>query len=151
MKKRLFLGVVLLLAGAISFLVFNRFPCEKVSKLYSTCRHSESRFLNNYLKLAESQRKKVEDLEKSFSEKKRALCDQICDKRNRLSRLLTEASAGRREIDRKVEEINSLQGELEKGVIDHIFEVKAILTPEQQDKFLSLIAKELCRNNMRGR
>jgi len=47
-------------------------------------------------------------------------------------------------INIKLREIESLQTELQKIVIDHMLQEKKILSPEQQEIFLSIISKSLC-------
>jgi len=40
-------------------------------------------------------------------------------------------------------EIASLQAELQRETINHLVEIRSLLTPEQQTKFFSLIRKRL--------
>lgn len=145
MKTKLLLVLVLILATTTSFLIFTNISQKKGNKPHF---FHQCSLLNRHLKLTAPQKQEIEKLDKIFLKEQGSFCNQVCEKRKQLSQLLLETNGNRQAIDRRVEEINFLQGELEKAMMEHIFEVKALLLPKQQQKFLSLIARELCRHNV---
>ena len=46
-------------------------------------------------------------------------------------------------VSTAVERIHDAQGELQEATIEHVFEMKGVLTPEQYQKLLNLTADEL--------
>jgi len=104
---------------------------------------SSSKFLSNYLSLSKAQEKKIESLNKSFYIKVQKIRAQLGQKRAELSELLRETSSDQEKIRDKIDEIASLQVQLQKETINHLERIRAILTPKQQEKFFSLIRKGL--------
>ena len=108
-----------------------------------TLRPSPVDFISSYLSLSESQRKKMESLDSSFYARIEKMRTELRQRRAELSELLGESSSSEKEITNKVSEIASLQAELQRETINHLVEIRSLLTPEQQAKFFSLIRKRL--------
>ena len=53
-------------------------------------------------------------------------------------------------INTQIGEINALQGEMQQKIAAHMLEEKALLGPEQQKKFLDLIAKAMSGGGQSG-
>jgi len=104
---------------------------------------SPSKFLSNYLSLSEAQERKIESLNKSFHAKVQEIRAKLNQKTAELSELLGEPSPNREKIEAKINEITSLQAQLQRETINHLERIRAVLTPEQQAKFFSLIRKRL--------
>jgi Spy/CpxP family protein refolding chaperone len=64
-------------------------------------------------------------------------------KREELVRLLATPEPDRAQVNEVASQINSLQAELQKAVLEHLLAEKKILTPAQQEKFLSIIRAKL--------
>lgn len=136
-KKIIIILVTVFIAGFLSGLFIpNLFKKENLSS-------SPSKFLSNYLSLSESQRKKIQFLNKSFYPKVQKIRAQLDQKRVELSELLGKPSPNREKIREKVSEIAFLQAQLQKETINHLERIRAVLTPEQRVKFFSLIRKRL--------
>ena len=112
---------------------------------------SSSKFLSNYLSLSKAQERKIETLNKSFYAKVGDIRAQLDQKRAELGELLRETSPNQERIRDKVSEIAFLQAQLQKETIDQLERIRSILTPEQQEKFLSLIRKRLHPKKQRRR
>jgi Spy/CpxP family protein refolding chaperone len=138
MRKKIVIILVVVFAGGILLGVFIPRLLER--------RHFPSppaHFISRYLSLSESQKKKMESLDQSFRAKLQETRTQLDEKRAELSDMLGESSPDHEKIKDKVSEIASLQAQLQRETIDHLQEVRSILTPEQEDKFLSLVRKRL--------
>jgi len=102
-----------------------------------------SKFLSNYLSLSKTQEKKIESLNSSFYTKMQRIRAQLDQKRAELGELLREASPDQKKIKDKIREIASLQMQLQEETVKHLEKIKVILTPQQREKFFSLIRKGL--------
>lgn len=104
---------------------------------------SPADFISRYLSLSESQKKKMDPLDRSFNTKIEKIKTELEQKRAELSDMLGEPSPDREKLKDQVSEIASLQAQFQMKTIDHLQEIRSILTPEQQTKFFSLIGKKL--------
>jgi len=104
---------------------------------------SPTNFLCHYLSLSESQKKEIESLDRSFYARIEKIRTELRQRRAELSEVLGDSSPNREKIKDKVSEIASLQAELQRETINHLVEIRSLLTPEQQAKFFSLIGKRL--------
>jgi Spy/CpxP family protein refolding chaperone len=64
-------------------------------------------------------------------------------KREELVRLLAAPEPDRAQVNEVVKQINSLQAELQNAVLEHLLAEKKILTPAQQEKFISILRTKL--------
>ena len=83
-------------------------------------------------------------LRNSFEPRIRSLRDGLMEKRTRLVEAINPPEASFEGLLPYVEEIEVLQAELQKLVVDQMLKEKALLTGEQQKKFLSMISTRLC-------
>lgn len=104
---------------------------------------SSSKFLSNYLSLSKAQEEKIESLNKSFYAKTGKIRDRLDQKRAELSNLLENPYSNGEKIKDKVSEIAFLQMQLQEETVDYLEKIRSILTPEQQEKFFSLIRRGL--------
>jgi Spy/CpxP family protein refolding chaperone len=136
-KKIIIILVAVFASGVLSGLFIPRLL--KKEDLSS----SPTDFLSSYLSLSDSQKNKIESLDRSFYARVEKIRAELDQKRSELSQLLGESSPDQKKIKDKVSEIASLQGELQRETITHLEEIRSLLTPEQQAKFFSLIRKRL--------
>jgi len=106
-----------------------------------------SRFLSEHLSLSKSQKDKINAMHKPLYTKIAELRTELSQKRRELYKLLKNPEQNREEIDKRIDEIASLQKDIQRESINNLREMKKVLTEEQQDKFFSLIKKRL---NNRG-
>ena len=106
-------------------------------------RPSPNHFLANYLSLSDSQKKEMESLNKPFYIKIRKIRAQLDQERDELSDLLGQFPPDQEKIEVELNEIVSLQAQLEREAINHFVKVGKILTPTQRAKFLSFTRRGL--------
>ncbi len=103
--------------------------------------HHQQNFLSRELNLSSSQKEQMKNFEKSFQTNMKDVSFKLNEKRGELINLLSEFEPNQEEINIRINEIASLQAELQKYVIDYLLEQKGVLDLKQQDKFFSLIEK----------
>ena len=100
-------------------------------------------WLHRELKLTEAQHKALEPIEQSFGEKQRKLAEELREANRQLARAMAEDKAYTPRVTAAVEHVHHRMGELQKVSIEHVFAMRAVLTPEQGDKLLSLAQRAL--------
>jgi len=149
-RKLLVLGIIILVIANISALatiVYNR--CFKSEETYPSPgpRHSFA-FLRRELSLTEDQMAQLEARRTSFEKQIVEIRIKLREKREALMEEIRAAVPDSTRIDQLVDEIGTLQLELEKQTIRHILQEKAILTPEQREKFFSMFEEHFHRRGM---
>lgn len=102
------------------------------------------------LGLSPAQAESLKEIEKSFRGDADKMCMTICRERLALLNLMGQKDVDPTEVNRKIEEIGGLQVLLEKQIASHILEVKKDLTPEQTQRYLDRIHRELSESIRRG-
>ncbi len=97
--------------------------------------------LNSQLRLSQVQKEKMRSLELENRKKIDPLRKEIETKSEELLALLKVSTSPGEEIRKKIEEISVLQCDLHKSMVEDMLEKRDILTPEQQEKFFSIITK----------
>jgi Spy/CpxP family protein refolding chaperone len=105
-------------------------------------------FIKQELDLNEEQLKEFESQADRFKEETKPILDSLRTKRRALMDEIAVEEPSRDKLNMLTEEIGALQGELHKKTIVHLLEEKSILTPEQQQKFFSLLKER--RDRARG-
>jgi len=142
-RKLIFLGIILLIAINVSVLatVGYRWKCGQRGKICQGCTPGE--YLSQQLSLSNAQQQKMETFRKAFDERIYKIRETLINNRNELVKLLSQPQPDSSKIDSLIKELGILQTGLEREVINHLFQEKEILTPEQQKKFLDLIQERL--------
>jgi len=102
------------------------------------------------LGLSSTQKERMKDLETTYRRKVKPLHQQIRLKREELVDLLKESEPKTEKIKQKITEISSLECELEKSTMEHLLGMRALLTPEQQEKMFSLLSHRFCGRRYEG-
>lgn len=100
-------------------------------------------WLHRELKLTEAQHKALEPIEQGFGEKQRRLAEALREANRQLARAMAEDKAYTLRVAAAVERVHHCMGELQKVSIEHVFAMRAVLTPEQGDKLLILAQQAL--------
>ncbi len=100
-------------------------------------------WLHRELKLTNSQLKLLEPVEVQFSDRQRRLADGLREANRQLARAMAEDKAYTPRVSAAVEHVHHSMGDLQKASIEHVFAMRAVLTPEQGDKLLALAQKAL--------
>jgi Spy/CpxP family protein refolding chaperone len=136
-KLLLLFGVVVVTAGTANF-VTSRLFYGRTPGLESE--HIE---IHQKLGLTPEQEKRLEPLEQRFAQQKEQLLHIIRQANGRLAKAIREDKSNSSEIAAAVAAIRAAQGELQKVTLDHVFQMKAVLQPEQYQKLLDLTAQAL--------
>ncbi|QYM78830.1 periplasmic heavy metal sensor [Horticoccus luteus] len=100
-------------------------------------------WLHRELKLTDAQHQALAPIEQSFGEKQRRLADALRDANRQLARAMAEDKAYTPRVTAAVEHVHHCMGDLQKVSIEHVFAMRAVLTPEQGDKLLNLAQQAL--------
>ena len=100
-------------------------------------------WLHRELNLTDAQLKALEPIEASFGAKQRQLAETLHEANRELARALAEDKAYTPRVTAAVEHVHHRMGDLQKASIEHVFAMRAELTPEQGDKLLVLAQKAL--------
>jgi Spy/CpxP family protein refolding chaperone len=100
-------------------------------------------WLHHELNLTEAQLKTLEPIEETFGEKQHQLAEALHDANRQLARAMAEDKAYTPRVTAAVEHVHHRMGDLQKASIEHVFAMRAELTPAQGDHLLSLAEKAL--------
>ena len=116
--------------------------------------NDKSPLLREELSLDEMQQRKMRGMRGSLFEEIQPVRDEMEAKREDLVNLLTTDEPDRRAIGQKIGEINVLQSQVQRAVIDTLLREKEFLNPMQQKEYFDVISRRLCPNRFlmgRGR
>ena len=100
-------------------------------------------WLHHELNLTEAQLKTLEPIEAKFGERQRQLAAALHEANRQLARVMAEDKAYTPRVAAAVEHVHHRMGDLQKASIEHVFAMRAELSPEQGDKLLALAQKAL--------
>jgi Spy/CpxP family protein refolding chaperone len=146
MKKKFIIYPLLILTiinlAALGTFFFHRFRGSARSRVDH--RQAEGfEQVKQELSLSAEQIVKFQEYRKVFHAEIDSLSAQQNDLRRELIQELAAKTPDRKRLSEINERINRLQLEAQERVINHLLDVKAVLGPEQQEKFLSIILQRL--------
>ena len=152
MKKKLIIwGVVLLTAinvAALTTRAYNHWDRDDSSRREDRREGRRSAWEERFdLSASQSEQMKVQH--EVLVEKIRPLRDVMQGKRDHFYELVMVTAPDRAAIDRVQDEMDSLQADIKRLVIDNMLAQKEILTPEQQSQFFNMIKKQYGNGNYR--
>ncbi len=100
---------------------------------------------NLMLRLTDEQRDKVQAIRMRFEEKMEDVRFELRKQRFELAYLLRQGEEDRNKIDAKIDEILVLEKKRHKMILDEYFEMKKILTPQQNRIFLRHMIRAMMR------
>ena len=109
-------------------------------------RMSESPRLGSRLSLDKRQWGKMHSMRESLFKGIKPVRDELEAKREDLVNLLTLEEPDRSAIDEKIVEIDALQSQIQRAVIDNLLREKEFLNPEQQKQYFDVISRNLSPN-----
>jgi Spy/CpxP family protein refolding chaperone len=104
-------------------------------------------WIHKQLDLTSDEQRVLEPIETRFVERRRILMGEIRTADNELAEAIKQDQADSPRISAAVERIHHAQGKLQEATLEHVFEMKRVLTPEQYQKLLNLTADELNQVN----
>jgi hypothetical protein len=95
------------------------------------------------LDLSARQNREIETMEIGFAARKTAIEAEMRDATRAISVAVSEDKAYTPSVERAVDRFHSAMGELQHETILHVFEMRAVLTPDQQSRFDAIVRTEL--------
>ena len=143
MKKTLIaLAVLTLLVTAVSFGVARwSVHCAMAAP---TVNLNDTAWLKHELNLTDAQTAEVGKLEKAYNTRIGNCCDKHCDARLTLSKELEKSSVDLPKVNACVDQMTAAQADSEHATLDHILGIRALLTPEQQQRYAKLVSQQVC-------
>jgi nickel and cobalt resistance protein CnrR len=134
--------VVALVAAAACYISIRVFGPMKPSAV------NGHEWIHNQLSLTPAEQNALEPIEARFAERKGRLMSEIRNANKELAESIKHDQADSPRVSAAVERIHRAQGKLQEATLEHVFEMRGVLTPEQYQKLLNLTADEL--NQMGG-
>jgi Spy/CpxP family protein refolding chaperone len=100
-------------------------------------------WLHRELNLTDAQLKALEPVEAKFGSRQQQLAQALREANRQLASAMAEDKANTARVTAAVEQVHRCMGDLQKASIEHVFAMRAVLTPEQGDKLLALAQKAL--------
>lgn len=94
--------------------------------------------------LTTDQESQIEPLEQSLKRDVSSIQTRLAEERMTLCRFMHEQPMNRSRIDRQLESVCELEKAQQKRVIDHLLAMKAVMTPEQNDRFYQQMMSQMC-------
>lgn len=151
-KNRLLL-LILIFSLAINLGVFATIGYELLTKKRADMHQGLSEpislsVLRKKLNLSESQIKTIYSHRKTIRSNMKRIRKELQIKEEVLFDLLKKTAPAQEDINVKLQEIGSLQGESQKIIIDNLIQMKNNLTPEQQKIFFFIITERIRRHGL---
>ena len=155
MMKNKWLYIILILSLGLNLGIFLRVGYHLLNKAASGNRlcgeykwHTSP--LSRKLNLSEEQTKTIQSYQKEMQSDSLAIRDSLSQKRQALMALIKSSALDEKTVDTQLKDISSLQGQLEKKVIQHLIKIHKVLTPEQSAKFNDCFEQGFCPKGMNG-
>lgn len=100
-------------------------------------------WIHQQLGITSEQEKSLDPIEHRYSARRIQLTQAIQQANTELANVLLEDKAATPRVNAAIEKIHAAQGELQMVTIAHVFEMKAVLTPDQWDRLMKLTAEAL--------
>lgn len=100
-------------------------------------------WIHSQLNLSAKQESELEEIEAKFARHKDQLVASIREANVELSEALLKEKADSLPVKTAVKKIHQAQGELQQAVLDHVFEMRPVLTDEQYDRLIQQTAYAL--------
>jgi nickel and cobalt resistance protein CnrR len=100
-------------------------------------------WIHTQLGMTREQEKALEPIEERFEEKKKHYAELLRIANKELAQAILEDRSDSPRVTAAVARIHQAQGELQNATLQHIFEMKPVLTPQQYEKLLQLTAEAL--------
>jgi nickel and cobalt resistance protein CnrR len=145
MKKLLQLVAMLIIVALVAAAA-----CYISARLFGPLRRSTvdgHEWIHKQLDLTQLEVKALEPIEAKFAERKRNLMGEIRSANKELAEAIKQDQTDSPRVSAAVEKIHHAQGKLQEATLEHVFEMKGVLTPEQYQKLLNLTADELNQVN----
>lgn len=131
----LLLALVAVVSSAVTAWVLTK-GSRPVPQDYHSWIHEE-------LGMTDEQERRLEPSERRYEETKRHLTEVIRLANQELAQAISEDRANSPRVQAAVQRIHAAMGELQQATLQHIFEMKEVLEPEQYDRLIELTREAL--------
>lgn len=100
-------------------------------------------WLHRELRVTPEQEKALKPIEARFAERERIAREQMRQANRELAAAIARSKGSSPEVNAAVEKVHRHMGELQKASLEHLFEMRTVLTPEQGERLLQLAQKSL--------
>ena len=100
-------------------------------------------WIHTQLGITEKQEKALEPVEQRYTEQKKHYGEMLRIANAELGKAILEERSDSDRVKAAVARIHEAQGELQNATLQHIFEMKSVLTPQQYEKLLQSTADAL--------
>ena len=100
-------------------------------------------WIHSQLNITAEQHKRLGPLEEKFSRRRDELANSIRQAERELASAILADKSDSERVKAAVQKIHLAQGDLQETVLEHVFEMRPILTPEQYTRLIELTAQAL--------
>ena len=100
-------------------------------------------WIHNQLSLSAKQESELGPIEAKFARRRDELVASIHEANRELAEALLADKSDSERVRGAVQKIHRAQGELQQAVLEHVFDMRPVLTPEQYDRLIQLTAHAL--------
>lgn len=100
-------------------------------------------WIHNQLRFTPKQESDLEPIEAKFAKRRDELVTVIRQANRELAEALLADKADSQRVKTAVQKIHSARGELQQAVLDHVFEMRPVLTQQQYNRLIQLTAEAL--------
>lgn len=95
-------------------------------------------WLHKELRVTPAQHKALEPIEAHYAERERAFREKMRQANQELAAAIAKSKGYSPEVAAAVEKVHQHMGELQKASLEHLFEMRTVLTPEQSEQLFQL-------------
>lgn len=140
-KSHLLLAVLLaVVAGCLGAIATDRWVNDENDG-------SLHQFVHDELTLSDDQNERLETLESRFAVERAELESSLRAANARLARAMENEHEYGPEVNAAIEDVHEKMGALQKATVQHVFNMRDVLTPEQQGRFDRKVSDALTRTS----
>jgi nickel and cobalt resistance protein CnrR len=136
--RRLLFVLLLGVVAAVTFYVCDHFLRQSVAGPVNY-----HYWIHRELGLSAKQESDLEPIEAKFARRKDELVASIREANRELAEALLADKGDSERVKDAVQKIHRAQGELQQAVLEHVFDMRSVLTPQQYDQLIQLTAHAL--------
>jgi Spy/CpxP family protein refolding chaperone len=134
----IFLVLVAAIAGTACW-----FTARYLNRIIHVEKDDAHAWIHTQLGITKAQEKALEPIEQRYAEQKKHYGELLRIANAELGKAILEDRSDSERVKAAVAQIHQAQGELQNATLQHIFEMKAVLTPQQYEKLLRSTADAL--------
>ncbi len=145
MKKTFIIALVILTViniSALATMLYHHLHAKKATALCAGRAQTCGAVLGETLELSETQKKGLEQRQLCYRQKADSLARALYAHRIELSKCLLQEPVDQEKLFGIISTMDSLQGRMNRQVVQHLLEQKKHLSPAQQEKFFTMILRQ---------